>query len=189
MTAQRDSTAPLMSLRLGIALVLVSAIAFVGALVLSAFASDFRSETNGGTNALSKSAVGFAGLYALLSETGVPVSINRRGAAARSTCWLAVVGNTRLANSKPKYRATRIMPMAKGATSAAAPATTIAHDTPSDNSNRLVKSSTASFNSTDAPITIAATTTASTINQRIAPRILNRCSSAGAVPSFSNQEA
>ena len=82
MTAQRDSTAPLMSLRLAIALVLVSAIAFVGALVLSAFASDFRSEANGGANALSKSAVGFGGLYALLKEAGVPVSINRRGIAS-----------------------------------------------------------------------------------------------------------
>ena len=82
MTAQRDSTAPLMSLRLGIALVLVSAIAFVAALVLTAFASDFRSEGNGGTNALSKSAVGFAGLFVLLKESGVPVSIDRHGIAS-----------------------------------------------------------------------------------------------------------
>jgi hypothetical protein len=81
MTEPRDSTAPLMSLRLGIALVLVSAIAFIGALVLSAFASDFRSEVNGGTNALSQSAVGFAGLYVLLKESGVQVSIDRRGVA------------------------------------------------------------------------------------------------------------
>ncbi|HKD21379.1 MAG TPA: hypothetical protein VKB71_05175 [Rhizomicrobium sp.] len=82
MTEPRDTTAPLMSLRLGIALVLVSAIAFIGALVLSAFASDFRSEVNGGTNALSQSAVGFAGLYVLLKESGAPVSIDRHGVAS-----------------------------------------------------------------------------------------------------------
>jgi len=46
-------------------------------LVLSAYAPDLRSGTDGGAHALSKSAVGYAGLVRLLKAEGVPADVNR----------------------------------------------------------------------------------------------------------------
>ena len=73
----RSRAAPLMTTRLAAALVIACALSFIAVLVLTAYAPDLRSQTNGG-NALSKSAIGFAGLRVLLSEAGVPTSIARR---------------------------------------------------------------------------------------------------------------
>ena len=52
----------------------ISALLFV---VLTAYAPQLRSESNGGVHAMSKSAVGFAGLAKLLGDEGVPVLISR----------------------------------------------------------------------------------------------------------------
>lgn len=46
-------------------------------LVLTAYAPQLRNEANGGEHALSKSAVGYAGLVALMRDEGVPVLISR----------------------------------------------------------------------------------------------------------------
>lgn len=46
-------------------------------LVLVAYAPDLRRPSDGGTHALSKSAVGFAGLVELLGDEGAPVTISR----------------------------------------------------------------------------------------------------------------
>ena len=46
-------------------------------LVLSAYAPDLRSGSDGGAHALSKSAVGYAGLVRLLNGEGVPADVNR----------------------------------------------------------------------------------------------------------------
>jgi hypothetical protein len=58
-------------------LVLIGVIAFIGALVLSAFGSEWQSGDNGQAHALSKSAIGFAGVVELMRGTGRPVEISR----------------------------------------------------------------------------------------------------------------
>ena len=60
-----------------VTMVVVGAVAALLFLVLSAEAPDLRSPTDGGAHALSRSAVGFAGLTRLLRETGVPVVVSR----------------------------------------------------------------------------------------------------------------
>jgi hypothetical protein len=66
-----------MSPRVAVGLVLVSAFSLIAYLVLSAYAPDLRSDTSGGANALSKSAIGFAGLRVLLENGGVPATLGR----------------------------------------------------------------------------------------------------------------
>ena len=115
---------------------------------------------------------------------------SRRGAAARSTCWLARGG---------KHPSCQLEAQVSGHANHAdregrdknCGACNDHHPRARFRINQIgcVRNSATRFISTDAPITIAATTTASTISQRIAPRIRNRCSSAGAVPSFSSHEA
>lgn len=60
-----------------IALVLVGIFAFSGFTVLSVYAPDLRTGQDGGAHALSKSAVGYAGMVVLLKAEGVPVVISR----------------------------------------------------------------------------------------------------------------
>jgi hypothetical protein len=63
--------------RVAIGLLLVSALSLLAFVLLSAYASDLRSEQTGGENALSKSAVGFAGIRFLLESAGVDAPIGR----------------------------------------------------------------------------------------------------------------
>jgi len=63
--------------RMAIALVVVSALAMVAFMALSAYAPQFRTETAGRPNVLSKSAIGFAGIRLLLEETGTTVWVSR----------------------------------------------------------------------------------------------------------------
>ena len=65
------------SARVAIGLLLVSAMSLLAYLLLSAFASDLRSGETGGGNALSKSAVGFAGIRFVLEGAGVDARIGR----------------------------------------------------------------------------------------------------------------
>lgn len=97
-----NSPAPLMTVRLVVALLLISALSFVAFFALSAYAPDLRSEENGGTNALSKSAVGFAGLHDLLREADVPVLISRKPIPHdRSVALHDIVGSGSGSQSSP----------------------------------------------------------------------------------------
>ncbi len=75
--ATPGKAARLFSPAAGIALVLVGAFAFIGFLALQAYAPDLRGGDNGGEHALSKSAVGYAGLVELLKGAGRPVLVSR----------------------------------------------------------------------------------------------------------------
>ena len=68
-------------------LVLAGVFSFSAYFVLSAYAPDLRGGDDGGPHALSRSAVGFAGLVRLLRADGVPVEINRDGPAKRDPSW------------------------------------------------------------------------------------------------------
>src|SRR3546814_17547683 len=59
-------------------MLVIGVIGFVGALVLGAYAPDLRQADNGGEHALSRSAVGFAGIVRLASATGRNPHIIRR---------------------------------------------------------------------------------------------------------------
>lgn len=63
--------------RMAVGLVLVSALSLLTFLVLSAYAPDLRNESSAGGNALSKSAIGYAGLRFLLEETNTDVFLRR----------------------------------------------------------------------------------------------------------------
>jgi hypothetical protein len=63
--------------KMAAALVVVSGLALVAFLALSAYAPQFRTETAGRANVLSKSAIGFAGLKLMLEETGTSVWVSR----------------------------------------------------------------------------------------------------------------
>jgi hypothetical protein len=68
-------------------LVLAGVFSFSAYFVLSAYAPDLRGGDDGGPHALSRSAVGFAGLVRLLKADGVQVEINRDGPAKRDPSW------------------------------------------------------------------------------------------------------
>jgi hypothetical protein len=63
-------------------LVLIGVVAFIGSLLMGAFGDDFKKGDNGGAHALSRSAVGYAGVVELLRGTGVEVAIDRTGHTA-----------------------------------------------------------------------------------------------------------
>ena len=70
-------TAQVMSPRVAIGLVLVSMLSLIAYFALSAYAPDFRNESDGEAHALSKSAIGFAGLRVLLDASGISNSVDR----------------------------------------------------------------------------------------------------------------
>jgi hypothetical protein len=72
-------------------LVVAGVFSFSAYVVLSAYAPDLRGGDDGGPHALSRSAVGFAGLVRLLQADGVPVEINRDGPAKRDASWSLLV--------------------------------------------------------------------------------------------------
>jgi hypothetical protein len=63
--------------RVILSLVLVGVFSFCALVVLFAYAPELRKETDPGAHALSKSAVGFAGMVTLLKADGIPVLISR----------------------------------------------------------------------------------------------------------------
>ena len=63
--------------RMAVGLVLVSALSLIAYFALSAYAPDLRSDISGGGDALSKSAVGFAGARFLLDKADVPVTLGK----------------------------------------------------------------------------------------------------------------
>ena len=89
-------------------LVLAGVFSFSAYVVLSAYAPDLRGDEGGGTNALSRSAVGFAGIVRLLGAEGVPVEINRDGPGKRDPAWSLLV-----LTPDPMTPPTDLMAMAK----------------------------------------------------------------------------
>ena len=67
----------IVSRRVASGLVLVSALSALGFLALSAYAPDLRSNKSQGTDVLSKSAVGFAGLRILLEASQIDTQVGR----------------------------------------------------------------------------------------------------------------
>jgi hypothetical protein len=65
---------------LAVALTLVSALSLIAFLVLSTYAPDLRSNLSGGANALSKSAIGFAGIRYLTENCGIETTLGREPA-------------------------------------------------------------------------------------------------------------
>jgi hypothetical protein len=72
-------------------LVLAGVFSFSAYFVLSAYAPDLKGGDDGGAHALSRSAVGFAGMVRLLQAETVPVLINRDGPAKRDPNWSLLV--------------------------------------------------------------------------------------------------
>ena len=78
MTAMVDhGSAPLFSVRTMLWVVLVGVFAFSALVVLTAYAPDLRSGSDGGAHALSRSAVGFGGIVELLKTLDEPVVVSR----------------------------------------------------------------------------------------------------------------
>jgi hypothetical protein len=72
-------------------LVLAGVFSFSAYFVLSAYAPDLRGGDDGGANALSRSAVGYAGLVRLLQADGAPVQISRDGPTGRDPNWSLLI--------------------------------------------------------------------------------------------------
>lgn len=70
-------TAQVMTPRVAIGLVLVSMLSLLAYFALSAYAPDFRNESDGEAHALSKSAIGFAGMRVLLDASEISNSVDR----------------------------------------------------------------------------------------------------------------
>lgn len=87
----KGEQSPLISPALAIGLVVVSALSLIGYFALSAYAPDFRNPSNGEANALSSSAIGFAGLRILLDEEGVRTEIDRGYVFARGPRGLTIL--------------------------------------------------------------------------------------------------
>ena len=68
--------------KLAIGLLLISALSFVAFFALNAYAPQLRMDRSGGANALSKSAVGFAGLRYMLERVGMPTRLLREPASS-----------------------------------------------------------------------------------------------------------
>ena len=79
------------SARTVIALLVAGVFAFSALIVLSAYAPDLRGGSDGGGHALSKSAIGYAGVVRLLKDIGDPVVVSRDPKAqTRSTSLLVL---------------------------------------------------------------------------------------------------
>jgi hypothetical protein len=76
-SAESSAQSSPFSARTVLALVLVSLFAFSAFVVLATYAPDLRERDDGGAHALSRSAVGFAGVVSLLKGQGIPVVISR----------------------------------------------------------------------------------------------------------------
>ncbi len=71
-------------------MLLVSGLSLIGAVVLYAYAPELRTEKSAGGNALSKSAIGFAGLRAMAEQVGMPVKLSRETPDADSASLIVL---------------------------------------------------------------------------------------------------
>jgi len=77
-TAAQDTAAkPVFSPIVAISMVAVGALSLLFYIVFAAYAPDLNGDSDGRTNVMSRSAIGFAGLAAFLKEQGIPVLISR----------------------------------------------------------------------------------------------------------------
>jgi hypothetical protein len=74
-----------------LALVFIALFAFAAFAVLSTYAPELREEQDDGTHALSRSAVGFAGIVALLRAEGTPVLVSRASEVRSASASLVVL--------------------------------------------------------------------------------------------------
>jgi hypothetical protein len=81
-------------------LLLAGIFSFSAYFVLQAYAPDLKGGDDGGAHALSRSAVGYAGLVRLLQAVNVPVAVSRDGSAKRDPTWSLLV-LTPEADTKP----------------------------------------------------------------------------------------
>ncbi|MBV9993038.1 MAG: hypothetical protein JOZ72_17300 [Alphaproteobacteria bacterium] len=70
-------TSRLISPRIAIGLVIVSMLSLIAFFALSAYAPDLRTDTDADAHALSKTAIGYAGLRVLLNEAGIDNTVER----------------------------------------------------------------------------------------------------------------
>jgi len=93
-SAADDPEARVFSPAAALMLVVVGVFAFAALVVLFAYAPDLRSADNGDAHALSKSAVGYAGIVEALKLAGEPVLVNRAPLPPRAGAGLLVVTPT-----------------------------------------------------------------------------------------------
>jgi hypothetical protein len=73
----KATTGRTFSISVVLGMLAVGVVSFAAFILLSAFADDLRTSQDGGPHALSKSAVGFAGIVSLLRDEGRPVEVSR----------------------------------------------------------------------------------------------------------------
>jgi hypothetical protein len=96
MTGTDRQDAGFISSRVAMALLVLAAISSVILLLLFAFGPELRKQESTGTDVMSVSAVGFAGLKELLGDSGIPSAINRGadGGAASLTILTPTIATT-----------------------------------------------------------------------------------------------
>ena len=99
MTAGEGGAPRLFAARTVLWMVLIGVFSFIAFLALSAYAPDLRSGSDGGAHALSKSAVGFAGLVKLMDAEGAPVLVSR-GPPADQTSGILLLTPQPMTDSK-----------------------------------------------------------------------------------------
>jgi hypothetical protein len=77
MSTETNHSAPLVPLKLVIGIVLVGVLSFFAFFALLAYAPEFRDDNDGGTHALSKSAIGFAAMGIFLRDAGLHAVVDR----------------------------------------------------------------------------------------------------------------
>jgi hypothetical protein len=88
--AEGAQTAPFSALTV-LWIILAGVFSFSAFVVLSAYAPDLRRGDDGGAHALSRSAVGFAGIVELLRDDDLPVEISRREPENRDNAWSLLI--------------------------------------------------------------------------------------------------
>jgi hypothetical protein len=83
--------APTFSPIVVLGMILAGVFSFSAFIVLSGFAPDLRSGSDGGAHALSRSAVGYAGMVRLLKAEGVPVLITRHPDTDPIATWREII--------------------------------------------------------------------------------------------------
>ncbi len=73
----KPAAEPAFSPRAVLSMLIAGLVGFVGLGVLTAYAPELKARSQGGENALSRSAVGYAGLVRLLQAEGTPVVVSR----------------------------------------------------------------------------------------------------------------
>jgi hypothetical protein len=106
MTGQRSS---LVTPKMLAGLLIVSAFSLLAFLILNAYAPDLRAPESDEANALSKSAVGYAGLHILAEHSGVPASLSRDPNIC-GNCGLTVLAPQSFGNPHELAKAARSEP-------------------------------------------------------------------------------